>query len=141
MRPYAACAVAAVALALGASATWGASAQSRLTITVWAKGQGTPARTYTLRCGPTGGTLPRAARACRVLASLRHPFAPVPRMSACTEIYGGPQEALVRGVVRGRRIWAHLDRTNGCEIARWDAHRAFLPVSLAWTASARPGAR
>jgi hypothetical protein len=130
MRSYAACALAAVALVLGSDVSRSAAPQSRLTITIWAKGQGTPSRTYTLRCGPTGGTLPRAARACRVLASLRKPFAPVPRMSACTEIYGGPQEALVRGVVRGRRIWAHLDRSNGCEIARWDLHRAFLPVAV-----------
>jgi hypothetical protein len=43
----------------------------------------------------------------------------------CTEIYGGPAEALVTGTHRGRRIWARFNRTDGCRIERWRRH-AFL---------------
>jgi hypothetical protein len=40
--------------------------------------------------------------------------------SICTEIYGGPQVALVTGILAGRRIWARFQRRDGCEIARWN---------------------
>ena len=43
---------------------------------------------------------------------------------ACTEIYGGDQVALVEG--SGFR--AILNRTNGCEIARWDALAPVLEI-------------
>ena len=46
---------------------------------------------------------------------------------ACTQIYGGPQEADVRGVFRGRPVEAHFDRGNGCEIARWDKVQFLFP--------------
>ena len=46
-------------------------------------------------------------------------FAPVAKNAVCTEIYGGPQVALVVGVVQGRRVWAKLQQRNGCEIERW----------------------
>ena len=78
-----------------------------------------PTKVWTLRC-PEGGTLPDAAEACSKLESLDDPFAPVPKDVACTQVYGGPQEADVRGVFRGRPVEAHFDRGNGCEIARWD---------------------
>ncbi|MER3410808.1 MAG: hypothetical protein C4306_12230 [Thermoleophilia bacterium] len=95
---------------------------TRLTITFWLD-EAVPedSQTWTLRCSPPGGTLPKPARACRRLARLgRAAFAPVPAHAACTDIYGGPQLALVRGLVDGRRVWALLRRRNGCEIARWD---------------------
>ena len=46
-------------------------------------------------------------------------FAPVPKNSVCTEIYGGPQRARVVGTVKGQVVRATFSRTNGCEIARW----------------------
>jgi hypothetical protein len=36
---------------------------------------------------------------------------------ACTQIYGGDQVARIRG----DNLQATFNRTNGCEIARWDA--------------------
>jgi hypothetical protein len=39
---------------------------------------------------------------------------------ACTEIYGGPQVARVRGYCRGAQVRATFNRTNGCQIARWN---------------------
>ncbi len=82
--------------------------------------------TYTLRCGPPGGTHPRPAAACRLLRRLPHPFAPLPANAMCAEIYGGPQTATVTGTWRGEPVHAQFRRTNGCEIARWDRHAALL---------------
>jgi hypothetical protein len=85
-----------------------------------------PTKIWTLRC-PDGGTLPDAAEACSKLESLDDPFAPVPKDVACTEIYGGPQVADVRGTFQGRPVDAHFSRTNGCEIERWDKVQFLFP--------------
>jgi hypothetical protein len=85
-------------------------------------GGGTVTRLWTLRC-PPGGTLPNPAEACRRLAKLDHPFAPVPKSAACTQVYGGPQLAEVGGIFKGRPVNAHFSRANGCEIARWNRVR------------------
>ena len=80
-----------------------------------------PARITTLRCNPAGGTVPDPAAACRrLLAAGRAIFAPTPPGTACTMIYGGPQEAVVTGTLRGAKIWARFRRRDGCEIARWN---------------------
>ena len=79
----------------------------------------------TLTCGPVGGTLAHSAAACAKLATLRAPFAPVPRNAVCTQVYGGPDVARVTGVFRGHAVWAVFRRRNGCETARWNA-LAFL---------------
>ena len=95
-------------------------ATTSLHITVWPNGAAAATkRVYTLRCAPAAGTLPRRAAACRRLTELKAPFAPVPAGIACTQIYGGPQEALVPGRFRGHSIRARFNRTDGCEIARW----------------------
>jgi subtilisin inhibitor-like len=76
--------------------------------------------TWTLRCGPAGGTLARPGRACTQLRSGgARLFAPLPKNVVCTEIYGGPQRARVVGTVDGKRVWATFTRANGCEISRW----------------------
>jgi Subtilisin inhibitor-like len=77
-------------------------------------------RTYTLTCAPVGGTLPHRALACARLMPLKAPFAPIPAGTPCTQVYGGPQEALVTGRFRGVPVHAHFDRNGGCEIARWN---------------------
>jgi aminoglycoside phosphotransferase (APT) family kinase protein len=87
------------------------------------------AKTYTLRCDPAGGTLPQPARACRRLAQLKDPFAPTPKGTVCTQIYGGPQIAFVTGRFRGRSVRAHFNRKNGCEIARWNRVRFLFPAT------------
>jgi Subtilisin inhibitor-like len=104
------------------------SASAELKITAWPKGRGTAGvKRWTLRCGPAGGSLPNAARACRSLASLKNRFAPVPKGVACTEIYGGPAEAVVSGRYASRRVWARFSRTDGCQIDRWERHRFLFP--------------
>jgi hypothetical protein len=107
-------------------------ASTSLHITVWPNGQGhTPKRTYTLTCAPVGGTLPHRAAACAKLAGLRAPFAPTPKQTACTEIYGGPQEALVVGRFRSSPIRARFSRKDGCEIGRWNRVRFLFPGAVA----------
>jgi hypothetical protein len=110
----------------------GASSEAsatRLTIRVWPQGRaaGAPV-TWTLRCGPTEGSHPDAGRACRRLGALRRPFAGVPRRAGCVQIYGGPEEALVQGRFRGRRIRTRFNLRNGCQIARWKRLRPLLPA-------------
>src|SRR5262245_12441890 len=100
----------------------GAPAQeTSLRITYW-KDAARPLATvsWTLRCNPTAGSLPRPVRACtRLLAGGSKLFAPLPKDAVCTEIYGGPQKARVVGFVRGQPVRATFTRSNGCEIARW----------------------
>jgi hypothetical protein len=103
----------------------GRSESTSLEISVTPGGEA-PTKVWTLRC-PEGGTLPDAAEACRKLESLDDPYAPVPKDVACTQVYGGPQEADVRGLFRGRPVEAHFDRGNGCEIARWDKVQFLFP--------------
>jgi hypothetical protein len=103
-------------------------ASSSLHVTVWPNGQGrVPKRTYTLTCAPLGGTLPRRASACQKLFLLKAPFAPTPIGTPCTQIYGGPQEALVTGQFNGAPIRARFSRKGGCEIARWNRVRLLFP--------------
>ena len=37
----------------------------------------------------------------------------------CTQLYGGPQVAVVTGTFHGRAVEAVFTRTDGCEISRW----------------------
>ncbi len=107
--------IALVALLLGGSPS------AVLRITVWPQGRGHAARVATLRCNPAGGTLRTPATACRRLGAFpANPFAPTPPGLACTQIYGGPEEALVTGRFRGRRVWARFKQTDGCAVARWN---------------------
>ena len=91
-----------------------------LTIVVDATGEGAT-QTFTLTCSPDGGDHPDPAAACAALARAGvEAFAPTPRRVACTEQWGGPQVATVQGTVDGEQISARFDRTDGCQISRWD---------------------
>ncbi|WP_131737806.1 SSI family serine proteinase inhibitor [Actinomadura roseirufa] len=91
-----------------------------LTIQVKASAQA-PAKTWTLNCAPTGGDHPKAADACAALAKTKEPFKPVPKDQICTEIYGGPEIATVKGTWEGKRIDTRFTRQNGCQLHRWSA--------------------
>jgi len=108
----------------------GAATETALTITYYEDADRRAERVrWTLRCGPAGGTHPRPAKTCRELARLGwQAFRPVPRNTACTDIFGGPQLAIVRGRVAGRRVWARLTRVDGCQIERWDRVPSLLPA-------------
>jgi hypothetical protein len=121
--------IAACVIALVASDAPAAS-PTRLTIT-YLEDAGRPAQRtrWTVSCDPTGGTHPRRAAACRELARVGWAaFRPVPAATACAQIYGGPQVAIVSGRVGGRRVWARLTRADGCQIARWELLPSLLPA-------------
>jgi hypothetical protein len=129
MRGAVSLALAVAALCACASGSAGTSqAATSLTISYWAEGPSTSPRVrWTLRCNPARGTLARPRVACRKLAAGgRRLFDGVPKNVACTQIYGGPQVARVVGVVRGVRVQAVLNRTDGCQIARWDRLSSWL---------------
>jgi hypothetical protein len=113
--------LAAVAASLLAFTAPGAGGgETDLRIRVWSEGRdGPPTRTFTLRCDPAGGTLRNPTEACRKLAAMRNPFAPLPKDMVCTQIYGGPQEALITGRYRGRDVRVLLTLRDGCQIERW----------------------
>ena len=113
----------------GAGATT-REASTALVITLWPKGEGKgPVTTAQLVCDPVSGTLPDAAAACAALRTEggRTALGPVPADSMCTELWGGPAEARIVGIVDGEAVDARLSRANGCEIARWEALTAVLP--------------
>lgn len=82
---------------------------------------------WTLTCEPTGGDHPDADAACADLAEADEPFAPLPEDALCTELYGGPQTAVVRGSFRGQPVDLELSRTDGCRTDQWDRLGALLP--------------
>ena len=108
------------AIGCGASqGTAGSTPDTALTITFWPDGRDAgDSKQWTLRCSPAGGTLPRAAATCGRLLAMTKPFAPARKNLVCTDIFGGPQQALIAGRYKGERIWTQLGLRNGCQIAR-----------------------
>jgi Subtilisin inhibitor-like. len=102
----------------------------RLTVTVTGVGGGADG-TSELECHPAGGSHPDAAAACDRLDRMttwgKDTFAPVPPDTLCTMQYGGPATAHVTGTWAGRTVDARYDRSNGCEISRWNALVPLLP--------------
>jgi hypothetical protein len=120
--------VAAAVLTGACGSSPSSSDSTRLRIAVYPHGIGGVVRRYRLSCGHRpAGTVPQPARACRVLASSSHPFAPTPPGTTCSGISLGPQRAVVTGVVRGKRIHARLRVQGSCEIERWRRIEAVVP--------------
>jgi Subtilisin inhibitor-like len=102
---------------------------TKLEISVWNSGMDGPVRNWTLEC-PPGGSLPNAATACARLEALGdEAFAPLAKDIVCAQIYGGPQVAEVRGTFDGRPVEARFNRTNGCEMERWNRHEFLFPTA------------
>lgn len=71
-----------------------------------------------------------ARRLCRAARRLRDTLAEEPpKDRVCTEIYGGPQKATIRGTIGTATISRRFSRINGCAIADWDAVRPLLAPS------------
>jgi subtilisin inhibitor-like len=123
-------AAASVAGAAPATAAAPPAAPDHLVVTVRHSGRATDG-TFALACHPAGGRHPQPAAACaavtRASRGARDPFAPVPGDAVCTMIYGGPATARVTGTWHGRPVAASFDRSNGCELSRWDALVPLLP--------------
>jgi hypothetical protein len=69
-----------------------------------------------------------ARRACaraRAIAGLLTRTADPHR--ACTQIYGGPERALVAGRIGARRVRHGFSRTDGCGVADWRRAMPLLP--------------
>jgi hypothetical protein len=120
--------IAVVGCGAGSAAQNASTASTDLRITVWPNGREEgDAKKFTLRCGPAAGSLPKAATACSKLGTLSRPFTPVSGDVSCTEQYGGPQQALVTGRLRGNPVWAMFSATNGCQISRAKKIAFLLP--------------
>jgi hypothetical protein len=102
------------------------AAATALDVTMWPGGRDGESRSATLTCDPVGGTHPEAEAACAALAENRDALEPVPDDVLCTQQYGGPEHAEVRGTVAGEPVSATFGRQNGCEIARWEALEPLL---------------
>ena len=121
--------VVAVGALLAASSVHAAGApRTVLAIAFYPKGMSEPEVVhYSLRCGPAGGTVPDPKLACQALLGLAHPFKPTPPGTFCTGLAMGPEEATVKGRVRGASVWAHLSVQGGCEINRWRRVAVIVP--------------
>jgi hypothetical protein len=101
-----------------------------LTVTVRHAGGGADG-TYELDCHPGRGSHPDAQGACAAVDRNtrwgKDTFAPVPEGAVCTMEYGGPATAHITGNWAGRPVDATYDRSDGCEIARWDRFVPLLP--------------
>jgi hypothetical protein len=107
-----------------------AAPETSVEVTLWPNGRGGGGeQTAVLTCDPPGGSHERAEAACAALLEQEDALAPVPGDVACTQIFGGPEEARVAGVVRGRAVDARFSRNNGCEIDRWDRLAPVLEIS------------
>lgn len=120
------CGTAGEAEAVGVDGPAGGEPATQLVVTV-NDGAGGPPLSWTLTCDPAGGNHPDPAAACRTLDAARAPFAQVPPGVLCTQVYGGPQTAIIEGTFRGEPVRAGYRRTDGCEIGRWDALVPVLP--------------
>lgn len=74
---------------------------------------------------------PDAAAACTALKNNPAILGPAPRATAqaCTQQYGGPQQATVTGVVDGSPVEAGFSLRDGCAIAAWNAAKDVLGSS------------
>lgn len=50
-----------------------------------------------------------------------------PEERQCTQIYGGPQTARIRGTIGRRTVNRRFARRDGCEIADWDRAVPVVP--------------
>ncbi|HAY43681.1 MAG TPA: hypothetical protein DCY59_09080 [Micrococcaceae bacterium] len=90
---------------------------------------------YHLQCrgarATESSTLPNANDACELLA--KNPELLTSKPSAqqtCTEIYGGPATAKIKGKIGEQRVQADFDRHNGCAISIWDSLAPLLGEGL-----------
>jgi hypothetical protein len=96
---------------------------AELTVTVDKDGDGgAAAKTTDVSCDAAGDS-----PACAALDAMKaDAFEATPSDVACTQQYGGPETATVKGTLRGKMIDASFSRTNGCEISRWNAAKDLL---------------
>jgi len=96
---------------------------AELVITVDDDGEaGAPARELKLTCHE-----PTDSQACGAAAGVSaRDLAPTPPDTACTQIFGGPETATIKGTIRGEPVDATFSRSDGCEVERWKRVEALL---------------
>jgi hypothetical protein len=91
------------------------------------------ATTWHLTCSPNGGNHPDPAKACAVLTEHAQTQLLTPPPPLCTQaspsIYGGPETAQITGTWQGKPVDTLVTRTDGCQIARWNALAGLLPAA------------
>ncbi|MET4540190.1 Tfp pilus assembly protein PilW [Arthrobacter bambusae] len=113
-----------------ASAATGAGS-AELSITLVESPEAAP-QTFTLVCADgvpaAESNHPTAAEACTSIKNSPAILSPAPTKTdqACTMQYGGPATAKVTGAVDGKEVTAAFSRTDGCQIALWDAAKSIL---------------
>ena len=113
-----------------ASAATGAGS-AELSITLVESPEAAP-QTFTLVCADgvpaAESNHPTAAEACTSIKNSPAILNPAPTKTdqACTMQYGGPATAKVTGAVDGKEVTAAFSRTDGCQIALWDAAKSIL---------------
>jgi hypothetical protein len=51
-----------------------------------------------------------------------------PADRVCTQIFGGPQTARIKGEIDGRRVDRRFSRSDGCRVADWDRAQPLIPL-------------
>ena len=119
--------IAVVGCGAGSAARTAAPARTDLKITVWPDGRGEgDAKTYTLRCAPAAGTLPKLATACSKLGRCRGPSGRFPRRRVHRAVRR-PAAGARHRQFKGRSVWAMFSATNGCQISRAKRIAFLLP--------------
>lgn len=124
-----------------------------VTVDIWPE-PGAPPRRYTLQCDPPRGTVGDPAAACARIDALiapltrARPAAPAPPPppavpeplppplppirdgnALCTQIYGGPAVAMIRGLIGGVPAGGGpMARRDGCEISGYDRNMELLGI-------------
>ena len=131
MRRRVASALAAAALVPALTAAGGGDSV-RLTVT-FAREPGSRQVAH-LRCTATSARADGylrtvgVARACAAARRLDRFLRSTPDPDrACTQIFGGPERALVTGTIGGRRVRRAFSRTDGCKAADWRRAMPLLP--------------
>ena len=101
---------------------------TELTVRFWPQGPDGESVEATLTCDPAGGSHPDPEAACAALAADPEALEPVAPDMACTMIFGGPEQATVVGVIDGEEVEAAFERSNGCELDRWDRMAVLLQL-------------
>ncbi len=104
------------------------------------RGPGRAVEHYALRCNPPTGTVGDPAAACNRISDLvvkatqpsggaSFPVGPEDQGTmVCTQVYGGPEIAFVRGRFLGAPVDARLTRENGCTMSNYDATMKLLGI-------------
>ncbi len=98
----------------------GTTSAAKISLDVsFAGSAGTPARHYTLRCEPAGGTVRDAAVACATLLKGASLFGPLARQHVmCPMMLASAGRATVTGTYLGKPVHESI-ADGGCDLARW----------------------